>query len=191
IQKEVRRQAQGKISRLSWSVFHCAAHDPRHEAIFSAGEKGKMTCTADKALSCDPGLSPRYTEAQVSTYADRAGQAERPGYVLWPSPACVSTASSTGRTCREASQAIAGKQQPPAPMSEALLLVWPEAQLRRSPSVCRLFLHRSLEFSAALMRRQFAPNSKRFAELPSSTTSLPTLSSKPSPRARCLCRMRS
>lgn len=37
-----------------------------------------MTCTADQALSCDPGLAPRYTEAQVSTYADRAGASGAP-----------------------------------------------------------------------------------------------------------------
>lgn len=37
-----------------------------------------MTCTADQALTCDPGLSVRYSEDQVAVYADRVGASGAP-----------------------------------------------------------------------------------------------------------------
>ena len=37
-----------------------------------------MTCPADQALTCDPGLSVRYSEAQVAVYADRVGASGAP-----------------------------------------------------------------------------------------------------------------
>lgn len=36
------------------------------------------SCTADQALTCDPGLSVRYTEDQVAVYADRVGASGAP-----------------------------------------------------------------------------------------------------------------
>lgn len=59
-----------------------------------------MTCTADQALSCDPGLSPRYTEAQVSTYADRAGASGAP----WIRPLAI--------TCLRVNRIIYWKNTP-------------------------------------------------------------------------------